>query len=95
MECYPGYIRQPSYSYYQRKKKKGDQTLTSNKTIHTIYETFHVKFKKKYNLNLTSLSYLYTIRDLQGTEDHFNQYHRDPIHEVQMVGKNAGQTNWI
>ena len=79
-----------------KEKKKGDKTLTSNKTTHTIYETFHGKFKKKtQNLNLTSFSYLYTIRDLQGTDDHFNQYHRDPIHEVQMVGKNAGQTNWI
>ena len=68
--------------------------MTSNKTTHTIYETFHVKLKKKYNLNLTSLSYLYTIRNLQGIKDHFNQYHRDPIYEVQMVGKNEGQTNW-
>ena len=79
-----------------KEKKKGDKTLTSNKTTHTIYETFHGQFKKKkQNLNLTSFSYLYTIRDLQGTDDHFNQYHRDPIHEVQMVGKNSGQTNWI
>lgn len=30
-----------------KKEKKGDQTLTSNKTTHTIYETFHVKVLKK------------------------------------------------
>lgn len=39
----------PSYSYYH-KKETTRHYVTPNENIHITYETFQIKFKKKYNL---------------------------------------------